>query len=244
MIEFVDVMKSFDGHVVLDHLSIQIPLKKITVILGPSGEGKSVMLKHILGLLLPDSGRVIVKGTDLSTLDPRGLNEFRKNFGMLFQSAALFDSMTVFENVAFPLKEHTKLSSREIAEKVEERLQLVGLSGAEQKMPSQLSGGMRKRVGLARAIALEPEIILYDEPTTGLDPLMTDTINRLICDTQKKLNLTSVIISHDIETTFEIADFVAMLHNGKIIEQGIPGEFRKSGHPFVRRFLERRGDDA
>jgi phospholipid/cholesterol/gamma-HCH transport system ATP-binding protein len=184
----------------------------------------------------------VVDGQDLAALDDRQLNDFRKKFGMLFQNAALFDSFDVEENVAFPLREHTSLSDAEIAKRVREKLKLVGLEGALAKMPSELSGGMRKRVGLARAIALEPSIILYDEPTTGLDPLMTDTINRLIVDTQKKLGVTSVVISHDIEATFQVADFVAMLHEGTIVESGDPESFQKSRHPFVRRFLERQGD--
>jgi phospholipid/cholesterol/gamma-HCH transport system ATP-binding protein len=197
----------------------------------------------MIGLIRPDSGRVVVDGTDLSTLDARAINEFRKKFGMLFQNAALFDSFNVKDNVAFPLREHTKLSEREISERVRQKLDLVGLKAALDKMPSELSGGMRKRVGLARAIALEPGIILYDEPTTGLDPLMTDTINRLIVDTQRKLSVTSVVISHDIEATFQVADFVAMLHGGVIIESGDPKTFQKSAHPFVRKFLERRGGE-
>ncbi len=239
MIRFINVHKAFNSHPVLKGVDLEIPTGKLVVILGPSGEGKSVMLKHIIGLVRPDRGDVIVDGTDLSKLSDQELNEFRKRFGMLFQSAALFDSMTVEENVAFPLKEHTKLSPSEIETKVREKLSLVGLSKAIGKMPSELSGGMRKRVGLARAIALEPKIILYDEPTTGLDPLMTEAINLLIADMQKKLQVTSVIISHDVESTFEIADLVAMLHEGKIIAQGTPQEFKRSDHPFVRKFLER-----
>lgn len=242
MIRFEDVHKSFNGNAVLKGLSVELPKGKISVILGPSGEGKSVLLKHMIGLILPDKGRVVVEGTDLSTLDARGLNEFRKKFGMLFQNAALFDSFNVEDNVAFPLREHTDLSEAEITKRVNEKLALVGLEGASAKMPSELSGGMRKRVGLARAIALEPAIILYDEPTTGLDPLMTDTINRLIVATHHKTNVTSVIISHDIEATFQVADFVAMLQGGVIIEKGDPAAFQKSRQPFVRKFLERHGD--
>lgn len=242
MIRLVDVWKSFNGHRVLQGLSLSVPKGQITVILGPSGEGKSVLLKHMIGLIRPDRGKIVVDGIDLDTLDTRSFNEFRKKFGMCFQNAALFDSMTVFENVAFPMREHSNLSETEIAKKVADKLALVGLQGAAGKMPSELSGGMRKRVGLARAIALEPEIILYDEPTTGLDPLMTDSINRLILDTQKKLGLTSVIISHDVEAAFQIADSVAMLHEGKIVEQGTPAAFQASRHPFVRRFLERRAE--
>lgn len=240
MIQLIDLHKSFDSSPVLKGVSLEIPKGKISVILGPSGEGKSVLLKHIIGLLSPDKGRVVVDGTDLATLEPRELNQFRKKFGMLFQGAALFDSLSVEENVAFPLREHTQLASEEISKKVREKLRLVGLEGDLGKMPSELSGGMRKRVGLARAIALEPQIILYDEPTTGLDPLMTESINRLIVDMQKKLEVTSVIISHDIQSTFEVADFVAMLHGGTIIAKGRPDEIQKSSHPFVQEFLKRR----
>ncbi len=240
MIELRGVHKSFNGHHVLRGIDLQIPDRKVTVILGPSGEGKSVLLKHIIGLLQPDRGRVLVDGEDLAAKSPHDLNEFRKRFGMLFQGAALFDSLTVRENVAFPLREHTRLAPEAIDQKVREKLKLVGLETAIDKKPSELSGGMRKRVGLARAIALEPRIILYDEPTTGLDPLMTDSINRLIVETQKKLGITSVIISHDIESTFQVADLVAMLHEGRIVASGTPEELRRSEHPFVKRFLERR----
>lgn len=242
MIKLSKIYKSFKEVTVLRGLDLEIPAGKITVILGSSGEGKSVLLKHIIGLLRPDQGTVQVDDVDLSTLDEKQLNEFRKRFGMLFQNAALFDSMTVEENIAFPLQEHTQLLEDQIHERVLEKLKLVGLEQAIAKMPSELSGGMRKRVGLARAIALEPKIILYDEPTTGLDPLMTGSINRLIVSMQKKLQVTSVLISHDVESAFEIADFVAMLHEGKIIAQGSPVEFRKSSHPFVKRFLERRAE--
>lgn len=240
MIELQDVSKAFGSQVVLDHLSLQIPAGKLTVILGPSGEGKSVTLKHIIGLLPPDSGRVIVDGIDLWSLSEQERTAFRKKFGMLFQNAALFDSMTVFENVAFPLREHTNLSEEEISKKVHEKLAMVGLEKAAEKLPSELSGGMRKRAGLARAIALEPKIILYDEPTTGLDPLMTESINQLITDTQKKLSITSIVISHDIESTFRVADLVVLLYRGKIIAQGSPEDFRgkKFNHPFVSEFIK------
>ena len=240
VIELQDVSKAFGSQVVLDHLSLKIPEGKLTVILGPSGEGKSVTLKHIIGLMPPDSGRVIVDGTDLWSLSEKERTDFRKKFGMLFQNAALFDSMTVFENVAFPMREHTNLSEEEISKKVYEKLLVVGLEKAAEKLPSELSGGMRKRVGLARAIALEPKIILYDEPTTGLDPLMTASINQLITDTQKKLSITSVVISHDIESTFRVADLVVLLYRGKIIAQGSPEDFRqrKFQHPFVNEFIK------
>lgn len=243
MIQFQNVTKSFGTQVVLNHISFEIPAGKLTVILGPSGEGKSVLLKHIIGLMKPDEGKVIVDGVDLWSLSEKERTEFRKKFGMLFQSAALFDSMTVFENVAFPIREHTSLSEEEIKSKVLEKLKMVGLEKAIDKIPSELSGGMRKRVGLARAIALEPKILLYDEPTTGLDPLMTESINQLIYETQKKLNgqnsVTSVVISHDVESTFRVADLVVLLYRGQIIAEGRPDDFRekKFKHPFVNEFL-------
>ncbi|QQR80362.1 MAG: ABC transporter ATP-binding protein [Deltaproteobacteria bacterium] len=243
MIQFQNVTKSFGTQVVLNHISFEIPAGKLTVILGPSGEGKSVLLKHIIGLMKPDEGKVIVDGVDLWSLSDKERTEFRKKFGMLFQSAALFDSMTVFENVAFPIREHTSLSEEEIKSKVLEKLKMVGLEKAIDKIPSELSGGMRKRVGLARAIALEPKILLYDEPTTGLDPLMTESINQLIYETQKKLNgqnsVTSVVISHDVESTFRVADLVVLLYRGQIIAEGRPDDFKngKFTHPFVKEFL-------
>ena len=224
-------------HKVLDGVNFEIPDGAITVILGESGVGKSVLLKMVIGLLHPDRGQVLVDGTDITQLEDTELNRFRRKFGMLFQSAALFDSLTVAENVAFPLKEHSGKSETEITRIVLEKLSLVGLKGAEHKFPAELSGGMRKRVGLARAIALEPEIILYDEPTTGLDPLIRDSINDLILAMQKRLHLTTVIISHDIEATFQVADQVAMLYEGKIIATGTPAEFKKSPHEIVQRFL-------
>ncbi len=237
MITFQDVHKSFDDHPILQGVDLEMPTGKISVILGPSGEGKTVLLKHIMGFLQPDRGRVIVEGQDLSQLGEFELNQFRKKFGMLFQSAALFDSLTVSENVAFPLREHSGLSEEKISRQVKEKLALVGLESAADRMPSELSGGMRKRVGLARAIALEPKIILYDEPTTGLDPLMTDSINSLILETHKKMGATSILISHDIESAFKVGDFLALLHEGKILAKGSPETLRKSSHPFVQKFL-------
>lgn len=236
-IDISNVHKSFGSQKVLDGCSFQIPHGKITVILGRSGIGKSVLLKHMIGLIKPDSGKVLVDGVDMWSLAPAELNKFRGRFGMLFQSAALFDSMSVFANVAFPLVEHTKYSQKKISEIVKEKLALVGLFGIENKMPSELSGGMRKRVGLARAIALEPKIILYDEPTTGLDPVMTDSVDQLILHTQRELDITSVVISHDIESAFKIADRLAMLDNGKIIEEGDRESFRNSKNPAVQKFL-------
>ena len=237
MIELKNIHKAFGDFQVLKGLDLQIPKGKITVILGPSGIGKSVTLKLIIGLLQPDRGRVLVDGTDLSQLTPRELNRFRRRFGMLFQSAALFDSLTVAENIAFPLHEHTHLSDDDIYKKAITTLKLVGLPETAAKYPSELSGGMRKRVGLARAIALEPQIVLYDEPTTGLDPINCKVINELIVAMQQKFHVTSVIISHDIESTFKVADQVAMIDGGRIIASGSPAEFRRSPHPAVKEFL-------
>ena len=237
MIKLVDLHKSFGRQKVLDGLNIEIQDGMTTVIIGRSGGGKSVLLKHIIGLLRPDSGEVLIDGVDITKLGDRDLNEIRKKFGMLFQEAALFDSMTVGENVAFPLREHTRMKEREIRETFADRLHAVGLTGVEGKMPSELSGGMRKRVGLARAIAMHPQIVLFDEPTTGLDPVMTEAINRLIIDTQKQFQFTCVVISHDIQSIFEIGDRIAMLYEGKIIECGTPEEIRASRNPVIVQFL-------
>ncbi len=241
-IEFKDLTKSFGEHTVLDHLNFRIHRGKITTILGFSGAGKSTLLKHILGLLHPTHGEVIVLGRDLETLGELRLREFRKKFGMLFQYAALFDSMTTFENIAFPLREFTKLREGQIEAKVEQLLHSVGLpDNSLFKLPSEISGGMRKRVGLARALALEPEIMLYDEPTTGLDPITTKMVNELIVETahrNKDKKMTSVIISHDINATLKISDYIAFLENGRVVEHSSAEEFKKSKNPIIRRFLE------
>ena len=240
MIEFQGVHKAFNGQTVLRGLDLTIPKGKITVIIGPSGTGKSVLLKHVIGLLMPDAGRVLVGGIDVATLDSKRLAAFRRKFGMLFQNAALFDSMNVDENVAFPLVEQGGHTEAEIRTTVQQVLTLVGLPEVGHKMPAELSGGMRKRVGLARAIVLKPAIVLYDEPTTGLDPLMTDAIDKLILGMQQELPITSVVISHDIQSTFRIADQIAMLSEGKIIAAGPPPVFRQTSDQTVRRFLEGR----
>jgi len=237
MIKLVDIHKSYGKQKVLDGLSLTIEAGKTTVIIGRSGGGKSVLLKHIIGLIKPDSGHVLIDQSDITRLSEKDLNEVRKKFGMLFQEAALFDSMTVGENVAFPLREQTKLKDDEIRQIVADRLRAVGLSGVEGKMPSELSGGMRKRVGLARAIALHPQIVLFDEPTTGLDPVMTEAINQLIIDTQKNFNLTCVVISHDIQSIFRIGHKIAMLYEGQIIEYGTPDEIQASDNPVMKQFL-------
>jgi len=242
MIKLIKVCKSFKQQKVLDDLDLTIAPGKITVIIGRSGGGKSVLLKHIIALIRPDSGEIYVDGTDITKLNEKLLNEIRKKFGMLFQEAALFDSMNVGDNVAFPLQEHTKLSKKKIEEIVQTKLLQVGLTDVTRKMPAELSGGMRKRVGLARALALDPKIILFDEPTTGLDPIMCDAIDNLIVSAQKQTNATCVVISHDIESTFKIAHQIAMLYNGKIIEMGTPDEIKQSSNPIVKQFIKGKAD--
>lgn len=244
MIQLENVHKSFGAQVVLNGVNLTIPTGRITVILGPSGTGKSVTIKHMIGLLHPDQGRVLVDDVDPTSLDGVALTQFRRRFGMVFQNAALFDSMNVFDNVAFPLREAGGFTDAQIENRVQEYLHAVGLENVDEKLPSELSGGMRKRVGLARAIVLKPQIILYDEPTTGLDPLMTDQIDRLIVSTQHALRATSVVISHDITSTFRIADQIAMLYRGKIVAFGSPSEFRNSPHEVVRRFVEGRSEES
>ena len=231
------VYKTFGNQRVLDGIDLEVEKGKTTVIIGKSGGGKSVLMKHLIGLMKPDQGEILVDGVDITGLKERQLNEVRKKFGMLFQEAALFDSMSVEENVAFPLKEHTNLSAREVDRIAGEKLRQVGLFGAGDKMPSELSGGMKKRVGLARALALDPEIVLFDEPTSALDPVISLTIEDLIKETQLKLKKTYVVISHDIMGMFRIADKVAMLYEGKIVAVGTPYEIRTSTHPAVREFL-------
>ncbi len=242
MIEIRDVHKSFGDFRVLKGVNLTIPKGKITVIIGSSGCGKSVLLRHMIGLLSPDRGEVIVDGVDLQKLSDDGINDFRRRFGMLFQHAALFDSLNVFDNVAFPIIESCRGKRLpDVKSIVDKKLSLVGLSGIDEKMPSELSGGMRKRVGLARAIALEPAIVLYDEPTTGLDPIMTDAIDNLILSMQRELAITSVVISHDIGAALTVADQIAMLHDGKIIECTDPETFRKSNNPVITEFLNAGG---
>ncbi|HYO75360.1 MAG TPA: ABC transporter ATP-binding protein [Thermoanaerobaculia bacterium] len=237
-VEFVDVNKAYGPKQVLRGANLKVYRGEVVVILGGSGTGKSVTLRHMLGLEAPDSGRVIVEEEDVTDLPEEELYRIRKKFGMLFQSGALFDSMTVFENVAFPLREHTDMSEDEIARNVREKLELVNLPNTEHLMPVDLSGGMRKRVGLARSIVLDPKVILYDEPTTGLDPITSQTINELIIDLQAKLNVTSVVVTHDIHSAFSVGDRIAFLHQGVFEWVGTMDEARDSDHPRLREFLK------
>lgn len=238
IIQIRKLSKRFGTQEVLKELDLDIPKGEITVIIGRSGGGKSVLLKHIIGLLKPDSGEILIDGIDISTAGEKSLDEIRKRFGMLFQEGALFDSMTIEENVAFPLVEHTHLSQSEIMERTREVLAMVGLTGAEKKFPSEISGGMRKRAGLARAIIANPDIILFDEPTSGLDPIMSAHIDNLIVDIQKRLKVTCIVISHDIKSTFRIAHKIAMLYEGKIIVEGPPECMKNIDNPFLKQFIE------
>ncbi len=232
------VTKSFGDHKVLDGLDFTIRRGETVVIIGRSGEGKSVMLKHIVRLLEPDSGSVWVDGVEATALDRRGLFELRKRFGMLFQGAALFDSMTICENIGLGLKEHFGLTEEEIRRRACKCLAQVGLQAVEDKLPSELSGGMKKRAGLARAIAMEPDYILYDEPTTGLDPITSDAINDLIIHLQRELNVTSIVVTHDMASAFKVADRIAMLHQGKIVYDDTVEATRETDNPVVRQFIE------
>ncbi len=236
-----DLRKSFGGKVVLDGIDLEIRRGESLVLLGGSGTGKSVLLKHLIGLITPDSGTVEVDGIDLATLSGRELTDFRQRFGMAFQEGALFDSMSVYENVAFPLRRARKLDRAALAARVAECLELVRLHGQDHKMPSELSGGMRRRVGLARAIALEPEILLLDEPTTGLDPIMTAVIDELILEMMERSStMTTVTITHDLTSAFRLGDRVGMLHAGRLIQVADVARFQQLEDPRVRQFLEGR----
>lgn len=237
MIEIKNLKKSFGPHKVLDGASLVIPDGKTYVIIGRSGCGKSVLLKHIEGILRPDSGEVIVNGHNLNKISEKELNQLRKKIGMVFQGGALFDSISVGENVGFGLIEHEHIDPDELFERVEESLALVGLSGIENIMPSELSGGMKKRVSLARAICIKPEIILYDEPTTGVDPITADSINELIKVLHDKLKVTSIVVTHDMKSAYRIADRIAMLYQGKVIDEGTPEEIQKSPNQIVHQFI-------
>jgi len=238
MIEIKNVHRNFGESEVLRGVDLTIQKGETMVVIGRSGCGKSVLLKHIIGLLKPDQGKILVDGEDITSYNEGQLNKLRQKFGMLFQAAALFDSMTVDENVGLGLREHTILPEAKIKEKVTETLKLVGLSRIEEKKPAQLSGGMKKRVGLARAIAMDPEYVLYDEPTTGVDPIMGDVINELIVNLRNTLSITSIAVTHDIVSAYKIADRIAMLYDGRIIFIGTPEETKNTDHPVVRQFIE------
>jgi phospholipid/cholesterol/gamma-HCH transport system ATP-binding protein len=239
MIKVINLYKTFGGQAVLKGINLELETSKVTTIIGGSGSGKTVLLKHLNALLLPDRGSVLVDGKNIFKLGERELNEVRQKFGVLFQGAALLDSMTLFDNVAFPLREKTKMSETAIRKRAEERLDQVGLAGMGYKYPAEVSGGMKKRAGLARALAMEPEIVLFDEPTTGLDPLLGQSIHQLIRKMHATFGFTGVIVSHDIPEVFKISDRIAMLANGIIEEFGTTQEFLASQNPVVRQFLQR-----
>lgn len=236
-IAVLDLWKSFGGKQVLRGVNLQVWPGESLVIVGGSGAGKSVLLKHLIGLIQPDRGHVIVDGEDMACAEPERCLALRRKFGMSFQEGALFDSMTVYENIAFPLRRHTRMSEKEIAERVAQCLALVHLWGIEQKMPSELSGGMRRRVGFARAIALQPEILLFDEPNTGLDPITAAAIDRVIIEMRDRMPVTMVTITHDMNSAFRIADRIAMLRDGQILAAAPPQEFRQLPDPYVQSFL-------
>jgi phospholipid/cholesterol/gamma-HCH transport system ATP-binding protein len=236
-ITITDLHKSFGANHVLRGVDLAVEQGESLVVIGGSGSGKSVLIKHIIGLLKPDRGSIEVNGQEVTTMAERELKELRKKFGMLFQAAALFDSLTVGENIAFPLVEHTRARRSEIAERVRETLALVGLPDTERLYPAELSGGMKKRVGLARALVMEPGVILYDEPTTGLDPIMADAINNLIVEMRERLAITSIAITHDMVSAYKIGHRLAMLYQGKIIFTGTPQECKNTDDPMVRQFI-------
>ena len=237
MIELIDLCKSFDTQKVLNGVNLSIPDNEVVTIMGKSGCGKSVLIKHIIGLISPDTGSVVIDGVDITTLDVSELDRIREKLGVLFQGGALFDSLTVYGNVAFQLREKTKLGKGEIRDRVIQALEDVGLKGMGNKYPAELSGGMKKRAGLARALIAEPSIVLFDEPTTGLDPIISRSIHRLIRATHEKYHYTAVIISHEVPGIFEIADRVAMLYNGLIEEYGTPEEIENSSNPVIKQFI-------
>ncbi len=239
MLKIEHLKKHFGSKVVLRDVNLNVDKGEVVAIIGQSGHGKSVILKNIMGLMLPDGGRILFDNEIISspTKKSSDFEKVRKRFGMLFQGAALFDSMTVGENIAFPLREHTTEPEESINKTVANVLEMVGLRGIENVMPAELSGGMRSRVGLARAIAMEPEVMLYDEPTSALDPIMSDKINDLIIDLREKLKMTSIVVTHDMASAYKIADKIAMLHDGKIIFHGTPAEIRASRNPYIQQFI-------
>jgi len=237
LIELRDLCKSFDRLVVLDHVDLRVEEGETLVVIGSSGSGKSVMLKHIIGLLEPDQGEVWFDGKNITDLTERQWIPIREQFGFVFQMGALFDSMTVEENIGFPLVEHTNKPKSEIARIVREKLEMVGLPETAKKMPAHLSGGQKKRIALARAIALGPRVILYDEPTTGLDPIRSDVINELILKLKREMGVTSIVVTHDMNSAFKVADRIVMLHKGKFIFDGTADQIQASRDPVIRSFV-------
>ena len=237
MIKVEGLTKSFRAQPVLRGIDLEVPDGSITVIIGRSGGGKSVFLKHLLGLVRPDAGRVLIDGVDVTRLYGRELDRIRERYGVVFQGGALLDSLTCAENVAFPLREKTRLTRVQVAERVAAGLERVGLADVGRKYPAEVSGGMRKRVAIARALATEPQIVFFDEPTTGLDPILVNTIHGLIHDLHRRLRFTAVIVSHEIPEIFQIADSVAMLHEGRIVEVGPPAAIQASSNPIVQQFI-------
>jgi phospholipid/cholesterol/gamma-HCH transport system ATP-binding protein len=240
MLVLENVQKALKGREVLKGIDLEVRRGETVVIIGQSGTGKSVTLKTIIGLMRPDAGKVVIDGEDVTGFGEKKYSEVRKKFGVLFQSGALINWLTIEDNVALPLREHTQLGESEILQKVEQKLRLLNLLDARTKMPSEISGGMRKRAGLARAIILDPKIILYDEPTSGLDPVMSNQINELILRMQKILGITSIVVTHDMESAYRIADRIAMLFDGRIVEVGSCDEIRNTQNPIVRQFIEGR----
>lgn len=238
MIKFENVVKRFGTRTILNDISYDLPAGKILFVLGKSGTGKSVMLKNIVGLLRPEEGKIWIDGQEVSRISEDEYFPIRKKCGMVFQHPALFDSLTVFENVAFGLRRHTKMSEREIASTVKHSLSLVNLEGVERKMPGEISYGMQKRVSLARTLALEPKVLLFDEPTTGLDPVTTNAVNQLIFSLSRQLHTTSIVVSHDMHCALDIADRIIVLDAGKIIEDGTVAQLKQSQQPLVQDFLE------
>jgi phospholipid/cholesterol/gamma-HCH transport system ATP-binding protein len=240
VIQVTGLRRSFGAQAVLRGLDLEVGSGEILVVIGRSGGGKSVLLKHLIGLLRPDAGHILVDGVDITRLARSALDRIRERYGVVFQGGALFDSMSVYDNVAFPLREKTRLRAADIRQRVEEKLAQVGLEGMGAKNPAEISGGMRKRVAIARALVTEPEVVFFDEPTTGLDPILVNTIHHLIVELHRKFRFTAVVVSHEIPEIFRIADRVAMLHEGVIVDSGSPEAIQSSTNPVVQQFI--RGD--
>jgi phospholipid/cholesterol/gamma-HCH transport system ATP-binding protein len=237
LIEVKDLIKSFDGRMVLDGINLTVERGSVFAIMGGSGCGKTTVLRHLIGVMRPDSGQILVGGQDITLFDENMMDGYRRRFGMLFQMGALLNSLSVHDNIALPLREHTELDEKIIGVMVKMKLELVGLRDFEHLKPAQLSGGMQKRVALARALALDPEIVFYDEPTSGLDPVVTGVISQLILDVSKRMGITSVVVTHDIGSAFKIADKMVVLFRGRVVAEGTPKEIEQSSDPLVQQFI-------